>query len=132
MLDHQLGYSTATFNPPVLGKDLAERLGQMSHDARPVLAWGLNGPRGVAYLSRAQASRLAEVSPYNIALASLATTEERLALMRGEIKLRDVRKAHAHEMSDAKVIAFMNEIDPNRILRLLDQMTAPALSIAAE
>ena len=131
---HQLGYSTATFNPPVLGKDLAERLAQMSHDARPVLAWGLTGPRGVAGLTRAQASRLAEVSPYNIALVSLATTEERLALMRGDIRLRDVRENHARPrvMTDAEIETFISRADPVRILAYLDRLTAPSLSIAAE
>jgi hypothetical protein len=118
----------------MLGKDLAERLGQMRHDARPVLALGLTGPRGVKCLSRAQASRLAEVSPYNIALASLATFEERVALVRGELRLSDVRKAHARvrELSHIEIVNFIERADPNRIPAVLDQMTAPTFSVAAE
>ena len=103
MQDHQLSYSTATFNPPVLGRDLAESLRQMRPGGRPVLALSLTGVRGVARLTREQSSRLTEVPLYNIALANLATLDEQLALMRGELKLSDVRKAHAHvrEMTDA-------------------------------
>jgi hypothetical protein len=127
MQDHQLSYSTATFNPPVLGRDLAERLRQMRPGGRAVLALSLTGVRGVERLTRAQSSRLTQVSPYNIALANLATLDEQLALMRGELKLSDVRKAHAHvrEMSDAEIVDFINRADPNRILAALDQMTAP-------
>jgi hypothetical protein len=126
---HQLSYPTATFNP-VLGKDLAERLRQMRPDARAVLAWGLTGARGVAHLTRAQASRLAMVPLYNIALASLATTEERLALMRGEIKMSDVRKAHAHKQNE--VDAILNRYSADAIMAACDILTAPTLSVAAE
>jgi hypothetical protein len=129
-----LDYLPATFNPPMSGKDLAERLGQMSPDARAVLALSLTRTRGVVRLTRAQASRLAEVSPYNIALASLATSDEREGLMHGRIKLSDVRKAHAHPHtpSDDEIVAFINAVDPDRVLNLLDRMTAPTLSVAAE
>ena len=127
MQDHQLSYSTATFNPPVLGRDLAESLRQMRPGGRAVLALSLTGVRGVARLTREQSSRLTEVPLYNIALANLATLDEQLALMRGELKLSDVRKAHAHvrEMTDAEIVDFINRADPNRILAVLDQMTAP-------
>jgi hypothetical protein len=132
MLDHQLSYSTATFNPPVLGKDLAERLRQMRPGGRAVLALSLTGVRGVTCLTRAQSSRLTEVPLYNIALANLATLDEQVALMRGELKLSDVRKAHAHarEMTDAEIVDFIERADPNRILEMLDRMTAPTTPTA--
>jgi hypothetical protein len=134
MQDHQLRYSTATFNPPMLGKDLAERLGQMSPDARAVLALSLTRTRGVERFTHAQASRLTEVPPYNIALASLATPDEREGLLQGRIKLSDVRKAHTHvrEMTDDEIVGFINRADPARVLEMLDQMTAPVpLSLVA-
>jgi hypothetical protein len=118
----------------MLGKDLAERLSQMHPYARAVLALEFTNGRTLARLTRAQAAKLTGESPYNLSIAAIATADEREGLMCGRLKLSDVRRAHAHhrEMTDAEIIAYINRANPDRILVMLDQMTAPPQPMAAE
>jgi hypothetical protein len=120
-------------NPPLRGKAVAERLGHMRPDARAVLALTFTNGTAIGCLTRKQAARLTGVSPYNIALAAIATPDEREGLMRGRLKLRHVRAAHAksRKPSDSEIVDFIARADPNRVLSILDKLTAP-VSTAAE
>jgi hypothetical protein len=123
---------TIEAKPSLSGKALDEHLSLMRPGARALLALSLTRDVTLTRLTRAQAARVVEVPPYSVAIAALATLDERFGLKQGRITLSDVRKAHARKPSDDDIIAFINAVDPARILEILDAMTAPPQLVAAE
>jgi hypothetical protein len=120
--------------PAMSGKDLAERLPQMRPDARAVLALEFTNGRTLSRPTRVQAAKLTGVSPYNLSIAALATADEREGLMRGRLKLSDVRRAHAHprKATIGEIENLIRNADPNDVMSVFDRLTAPPLSVAAE
>jgi hypothetical protein len=107
------------------GKAIAARLARHHQDVRALLALDLIN--GAKRLSRRQAAKAVGVRRHRITAAALATADQVELLKSGRLRLRDVRAAHAKrvEMSDAEIIAFIDRVDPNRVLAILDRMTAP-------
>jgi hypothetical protein len=121
-----LHHQTIEANQSLSGKDLAEWFEDLHTGGRAVMALSLMADGAtITDLSPVQAASLAGVGLYAVALAAIATPDERSGLMRGNLRLSDVRKAHARKQSDADIVAFINR-DPDRVLAVLDQMTAPA------
>ena len=122
-----------TGNPPLRGRAVAQRLRYSSPADRALAALQFTNGIPIAGLTRAQAARVARSSVYNVWIASLAAPDEREALRRGRIKLRDVRAAHAKRKtpSEADIIAIINRIGPDAIMAALDRLTAPEPAAAA-
>jgi hypothetical protein len=128
--------------PVMSGTAMSDMLGSIPLGARAVIAWAFtdlkNWPR-----SRKQAAQLTGVSSYNIAMAGLATADEREALLDGVLSIRAVRKAHAHArpcqpllttledcilyFGAARVIEdIIERVGANEVMFALDRLTAPA------
>jgi hypothetical protein len=115
------------------GKAIAARYAQAHQDAKALFALNLVNGAPIPPMSRRKAAKTLGVSRYRIALAALATADERECVQLKRLRLRDVRRAHAKrvEMSDAEIVDFINRADPGRILDILDAMTAPAPQLMA-
>jgi hypothetical protein len=108
------------------GDAIAKRGARTREDVRAIM--GARLLNGTARLSQRQAAKAADVSRHKIKVATLATPDEIERVKRGRLRLSDVRKAHAKardEMSDADIAGFIDHADPNRVLAVLDAMTAP-------
>jgi hypothetical protein len=121
--------------PAMSGKAIATWLKFLPPDGRSVAALSLTRDTPLTRLTRNQAARLTDQSPYNLSIASLATADERDALMRGVIRLSDVRRVHAHarELPDAEAAKLIiNRYSASAIMAAFERLTAPTLSVAAE
>jgi hypothetical protein len=119
----------------VVGKDLAKQVRKEPPAQRAVQAARIaRGEASIVALTTAQIGLLTHLSPASVALAKTASADDLAALMLGEMSLRQLRKANAkpREVTDQHIKDFINRVDPNRVLTILDQLTAPALSVAAE
>jgi len=119
----------------MVGKAIAARLTQKLQDERAVLALALIAGAPIPPMSRRKASKVMRVSRYKIEVAARATPDELELLALGRLRLRDVRAAHAQPrkpLDDSAIVDFINRVDPNRILAVLDRMTAPQIATAAE
>ena len=113
---------------PTVADKLAARFAQKLQDDRAVLALALIAGAPIPPMSRRKASKVLGVSRCRIGVAALATPAEVRLLARGRLRLRDVRAAHAQPrkaIADDDIIAFIDRVDPNRVLQVLDAMTAP-------
>jgi hypothetical protein len=88
------------------------------------------GTLAVTDLSRAQSSRLFEVSSGYVATIMHMTVEERIRI-RAMPELLSGEHNRPREITDAAVISFVHMAGADRILAALDELTAPTL-IAAE
>ena len=112
----------------VAGEAIAAWLAQKHQDARAILALESCNGAPVPPMSRRRAAKLLNVTRYRIASAALATPDEIECLKLGRLRLSDVRRAHAQSrkaIDDATIVAFINRVDPNRVLAILNRMTAP-------
>ena len=129
---HELGRFS---KPAMSGKAIATWLKFLPPDGRAVAALSLTRDATLTRLTRNQATRLTGQSPYNLSIASLATPDERDLLLRGVIRLSDVRRGHARarELSDAEAATLIiNRYSANAIWAAFERLTAPTLSVAAE
>lgn len=123
-------YHNGNFN----GKGFARAMRGSTRSQRAALAAQLTNGTAIGAVTNLQAAALADVSSYSVSIARNATPAETEALLGRRICIRDVRKAHAkpRELSDADIVAFINRANPNRVLAILDHLTAPNLPVAAE
>jgi hypothetical protein len=95
---------------------------------RLIIAEMMTGDSHTNKLNYTQAAALINVDARALATFANATSEQRHALFDGLTSLRQLRKANAKSRArtDADIIAFVNAVDPARVLEILDRMTAPA------
>jgi hypothetical protein len=85
-------------------------------------------------LSRAQSSKLLEVSHGYITTVAGLSDDER-ALLRAQPWLLALKHKHnrrQREVSNADIDAFISRATPERIFAALDRLTAPQVPLAAE
>ena len=120
----------------VSGKALARKLRNATPGARAIAALPLLSGTALVGATWAQAARVANVSVHSLAIAASASTTEREGLRSGTLTLKAVRRAHVQPckpIDDNEIVDFINRVDPNRVLAILDAMTAPPqLAMAAE
>ena len=128
-------HQTIETKPAMSGKALDTWL-ELPVDARAALALSLTRDVTIAHLTRAQAARLTGLSRYSVALAAIATPDEREGLRNGSLRLRDVRVGHARPraLTDSEAATLIvNRYSADAIMAAFDRVTAPApVSVAAE
>ena len=112
---------------------IAARLDRNEEDKRALLAVALVNGDPIPRLSEHAAAKATNVSRYRLRLAALATADDIELVRSGRLRLNDVRRTRSKSkaMSDAKIIDFINRVDPDRVLEILDRLTAP-VAMAAE
>ena len=125
--------TTPVTNEFLSGRFVAKHAHGRPLNERLVTVTMLLGNIQLGELTHAQIAKLAGVSLDSVSIVANATPDERKALFNGA-SLRSVRKANAkpREMTDAEIEAFIDRVDPNRVLAILDRKTAPPQLVAAE
>ena len=116
-----------------VGKAIAARAAHHQRDVRALLALSLINGEPIPRLSHRQAAEATGVSRYRIALAALATPGEVEMVRAKRLRLSDVRRARAVKVkvTDTQIQNYIERVDPNRVLNILDRMTAPTRVAAA-
>ena len=135
MNQHSLPNVSKAGNPPLRGPAFALRMRYSLPAARAVAAVDLIGG-AIGGLTRAQAAGVAGISRYNVAIAALATADERRGLRLGLITLANVRRAHAHSRRTQPIINSVDDliahVSADLIEAAYDKLTAPQVAMAAE
>jgi hypothetical protein len=114
------------------GRAIAKRIAHHDQDIRALIARALVTGEPIPAMSHRKAAKLTVVSRHRLAAAELATVGEIECVQLGRLSLRHVRRAHALKaLTDAEIEDFIDRAGPNRVLAILDSMTAP-VAMAAE
>jgi hypothetical protein len=130
------------YNPPnddatapitVAGRQFSRRLKKLNAGQRAVLAYGLNtGALHLSTYTKPQSAALAEISVSYISTVAHASPTERDLLSYGWLKLSDLhnQKKRQSVTTDADIERMVVEIGFDRIMAVIDRLTAPVLEPA--
>ena len=131
---HSVTYPLLPAKASPLCERIAARAARNEEDKRALLGVALVNGDPIPRMSERQAAKATNVSRYKVRLAKLTTDDDIELIEMGRLRLSDVRRmrSKSKSMTDDQLIAFINCANPDRILQLLDAITAPILSVAAE
>jgi hypothetical protein len=112
------------------GCELSRALKKAGVTARSVMASELEtGAVALLGMTRQQAVALTGVSSRNVGLVNRASLEDRRALERGSISISNLRRRR-RPVSDSDIARYVRRVGPDRILNVVNQLTAPVLTAA--
>jgi hypothetical protein len=113
------------------GRRLGRRLKKLSITRRAMLACDLECGVPVQNFTAGQASMLAKVPACYVRALRRASDEERRALERGSLSLSALQH-RPRPITDAELERVVVKVGPDRVMRVLDKLTAPVPLVAAE